>query len=132
MKFQFDKKYFLLFLVILVAEIIFLVLVTNPVIVRTAGNLLGVILIYCFLQTFFNFNKAKTIIMIGVLALLVEFSQAFHVFEKWGIQDNTFLAAIPGNTFDVNDIWAYVAGCAMIYMLEFSNDNKRPKKRKLF
>lgn len=130
--FRFDKKYGLIFLAILIVEIIIALFVNNPIIRGSVGDVLVVILIYCFIQTFFNLDKAKTIIGVGIFAILIEISQAFNFVEKLGLQDNQFASTVIGNTFDMNDIWSYVAGCALVYMLEFSNENTRPKKRKLF
>lgn len=130
--FRFDKKYGLIFLAILIIEIIIALFIDNPIIRGAVGDVLVVILIYCFIQTFLNFDKAKTIIGVGIFAVLIEISQAFNLVEKLGLQENKFASTIIGNTFDINDIWAYIAGCAVVYMLEFSNENTRPKKRKLF
>lgn len=130
--FRFDKKYGLIFLAILIVEIIIALFVKNPMIRGSVGDILVVILIYCFIQTFFNFDKAKTIIGVGIFAILLEISQAFNLVQKLGLQDNKFTSTVIGTTFDMNDIWAYVAGCALVYMLELSNENTRPKKRKLF
>lgn len=130
--FRFDKKYGLIFLAVLIAEIIIALFIKNPTIRGSIGDVLVVILIYCFIQTFFNFDKAKTIIGVGIFAILIEILQAFDLIEKLNLQDNKLASTVIGTTFDMNDIWAYVAGCALVYMLEFSNENKRPKKRKLF
>lgn len=132
MKFRFSKKYFLFFLTVLIVETFIALFIKSQTIRGTVGDLLVVVLIYYFIQAFFAADKAKTIIVVGVLAVLVEFTQAFHLAEKLGVGDNPFFTAILGTTFDVNDLWAYVAGCAMVYILEFSNENPRPRKRKLF
>ena len=132
MKFRFSKKYFLFLLAVLIVETLIALFIKNQTIRGTVGDLLVVVLIYCFIQAFFAADKAKTIIAVGVLAVLVEFTQAFDLAEKLGVGDNPLFTAILGTTFDVNDIWAYVAGCAMVYILEFSNENPRPRKRKLF
>lgn len=130
--FRFDKKYGLIFLALLIVEIIIALFIKNPMIRGSVGDILVVILIYCFIQTFFNFDKAKTIVGVGIFAILLEIAQGFNLVEKLGLQDNKFASTIIGTTFDMNDIWAYIAGCALVYMLEFSNENTRPKKRKLF
>ena len=130
MKFRFDKKYFLYFLGLLIVEILIALFVENPMIRGSVGDVLVVILIYCFIQAFFQINKKKTIIGVGIFALLVEISQAFHLVEKLNLQDNKFFATVLGTTFDLNDIWAYLAGCAVVWMLEFYDDDSRPKKKK--
>lgn len=130
MKFRFDKKYVLLFSALLIVEILIALFVESKIIRGSVGDVLVVILIYCFIQTFFAWDKKKTIIGVGVFAILVEILQAFNLVEKLGLQNNKFASTIIGTTFDMNDVWAYVAGCALVYMLEFYDDNSRPKKKK--
>ncbi len=130
MKFRFDKKYFLFFLGLLIVEILIALFVENPMIRGSVGDVLVVILIYCFIQAFFQINKKKTIIGVGIFALLVEISQAFQLVEKLNLQDSKFFSTVLGTTFDLNDIWAYLAGCAVVWMLEFYDDDSRPKKKK--
>ncbi|NLN34181.1 MAG: DUF2809 domain-containing protein [Flavobacteriaceae bacterium] len=130
MKFRFDKKYFLYFLGLLIVEILIALFVENPTIRGAIGDVLVVILIYCFIQAFFQINKKKTIIGVGIFALLVEISQAFQVVEKLNLQNSKFFATVLGTTFDLNDVWAYLAGCAVVWMLEFYDDESRPKKKK--
>lgn len=130
MKFRFDKKYFLYFLGLFIVEILIALFVGNPMIRGSVGDVLVVILIYCFLQAFFQVDKKKTIIGVGIFAFLVEISQAFNLVEKLNLQDNKFFSTVLGTTFDLNDIWAYLAGCAVVYILEFYDDDSRPKRKK--
>jgi|SRR5690606_703886 len=130
MKFRFDKKYFLYFLGLLIVEILIALFIQNETIRGAIGDVLVVILIYCFLQAIFQMDKKKTIIGVGIFALVVEISQAFKLVEKLNLQDSKFFSTVLGTTFDLNDIWAYVAGCAVVWMLEFYDDDSRPKKKK--
>lgn len=132
MKFRFHKTYGLIFAALLAVEILIAIFVENETIRGSFGDVLVVALIYCFIQTFLNLNRLKTIVGVGVFAILIEVLQAFNFVERLNLQDNKLASTVLGTTFDMNDIWAYVAGCALIYMLEFSNENPRPKRRKLF
>ena len=96
------------------------------------GDVLVIGLIYCFILMLFEINKKKTIIGIGVFALLVEFSQAIHLVEKLGFEDNKFISTVLGNHFDLNDIWAYVAGGALIWILEFYDEKPTKRRRNFF
>jgi len=130
MKFRFDKKYAFYFAVLLIAEILIALFVENPNLRGSIGDVLVVILIYCFIQTFLELNKKKTIIGVGIFSVLMEISQAFDLVERLNLTENTLFATILGTTFDLNDIWAYLAGCSIIWMLEFYDDDSRPKKKK--
>ena len=128
--FRFDKKYALYFLGLLIVEILIALFIKNEIIRGAIGDVLVVILIYCFIQTFLKVDKKKTIIGVGIFAILIEVAQAFKLVEKLNLQDNKFFSTVIGTTFDLNDIWAYVAGCALVWMLEFYDDDSRPKKKK--
>lgn len=132
MKFRFHKTYALLFVILLVTEILIAVYAEDKMLRGFAGDVLVIGLIYCFILMLFEVNKKQTIIGIGVFALLVEISQAFHLVEKLGFQNNKFFTTILGTHFDFNDIWAYVAGCALIWMLEFYDEKPTKRRRKLF
>ena len=113
-------------------EILIALFIKNPVIRGSLGDVLVVILIYCFIQSFLSVDKLKTIIGVGLFAIAIEISQAFDLVEKLNLQDNKWISIALGRTFDFNDLWAYIAGCGVIYLLEFHEDKSRPKKRKLF
>ena len=130
MKFRFHKKYALYFLGLLIVEILIALYATNETVRGSIGDLLVVILIYCFIQAFFEVNKTKTIIGVGIFAILVEILQAMNMVEKLNLQDNKIMSTILGTTFDLNDIWSYIAGCAIVYMLENYDQNERPRKKK--
>ena len=131
MKFRSNLKYFLLFISLLIVEILIAMFVTNPMIRGSVGDVLVVILIYCFIQSFFAWNKKKTIIGVGIFAILVEISQAFHLVDKLGLQDSKFFSTIIGTTFDLNDTWAYLAGCTVVWLLEFYEDKPTKRNKKL-
>lgn len=128
MKFRFNKKYALFFIGLLAAELSIAFFVKNPLIRDNIGDLLVVALLYCFLLTFFEVNKVRAIIGVWVFALLVEISQAYHLIEILNMQDSKLAQLILGTTFDFNDILSYTAGCVILYILEFSEDNSRPRK----
>jgi hypothetical protein len=132
MKFRFHKIYALLFVVLLIIEILIVLYAKDEMLRGFVGDILVVGLIYCFILMLFDINKKKTIIGIGVFALLVEISQAFHLVEKLGFQDNKIISTIMGTNFDFNDIWAYAAGCALIWILEFYDEKPTKRRRKLF
>lgn len=131
MQFRFNKRYFIYFSILLIVEILIALLIKNPLIRGNVGDVLVVILIYCFIQAFSSIDKLTTIIGVGIFAVVVEISQAFHLLEKLNLENNQFLSIILGRTFDFDDLWAYMMGCVLIYILEFQGNNSRPKKRKL-
>lgn len=130
MKFRFEIKYFLIFSLILLSEILIAVYAKDETLRGFVGDVLVVILIYSLILSFFEVNKKKTLIWIALFAILVEISQAFHLVEKLGLGSNKFFSILLGNHFDANDILAYISGCIIIYLLEFYEDGSKPRKKK--
>lgn len=75
------------------------------------GDVLVVILIYTFIQSFFYFDKTKTIIGVFLFACAIEFAQHFHFAELLGFKDNKIAMIFLGNSFSWIDILCYVFGC---------------------
>ena len=75
------------------------------------GDVLVVILIYTFIQSFFDFDKTKTIIGVFLFACAIEFAQHFHFAELLGFKDNKIAMIVLGNSFSWIDILCYVFGC---------------------
>lgn len=131
MRFRFNKTYALLFAVLVIAEIL-IVLYGSGDLRNYAGDILVMGLIYCFLLAFMDLNRKKTIIWIGVFALVIEVLQLIPLVGELGLQNNRLATTILGTQFDFNDLWAYVAGCGLIYLLEFYDEKPSGRKRKLF
>lgn len=127
---RFNKKYALYFLGLFVVQILIGAFIKNPAFQENVGNMILVITIYCLLQALFNFNKKWTIFGVGIAAFVFEISKSYDIIEKLNLGDNHTLASLFGSGFNFNNVWSYLVGCAIIYMLEFYNDNTRPKKKK--
>lgn len=75
------------------------------------GDVLVVILIYTFIQTFFKIDKTKTIFGVFIFACTIEFAQYFHFAELLGLKENKIAMIVLGNSFSWIDILCYVFGC---------------------
>ena len=75
------------------------------------GDVLVVILIYTFIQTFFKIDKTKTILGVFIFACAIEFAQYFHFAELLGLKENKIAMIVLGNSFSWIDILCYVFGC---------------------
>ena len=83
------------------------------------GDVLVVILIYTFIQSFFDFDKTKTIIGVFLFACAIEFAQYFHFGELLGFKDNKIAMIVLGNSFSWIDILCYALGCLLVLILNF-------------
>ena len=85
------------------------------------GDVLVVILIYTFIQTFFKIDKTKTIIGVFLFACAIEFAQHFHFAELLGFKDNKIAMIFLGNSFSWIDILCYVFGCILVLLTSVIN-----------
>lgn len=83
------------------------------------GDVLVVILIYTFIQSFFDFDKTKTIIGVFLFACAIEFAQHLHFAELLGFKDNKIAMIVLGNSFSWIDILCYALGCLLVLIFNF-------------
>lgn len=130
MKIRFNKKYGLCSVGLILIGVLLMFWIKDAEFNRNVGNVVFVILIYCLLLTFVEINKKATIIGIGVFALIFEVSKIFGWVKEVGLSENFIFSNLLGDKFNFDNVWSYVAGCAMIWLLEFYKDEKHPRKRK--
>ena len=118
MKFQFNKNYFFLFLLLLIVEILIALFVHDSFIRPYIGDLLVVVLIYCFVKAFFTTPVMKTAIAVLLFACVIEVLQYFNYADKLGLQHSKVARIIIGSSFDWKDIVAYVAGTLLLLLIE--------------
>lgn len=116
---KFNPKYFFATLVLFFTEVAIATVFKEIVGLRAFfGDVLVVILMYTFIQTFFKFDKTKTIIGVFIFACAIEFAQYFHFGELLGFKNNKLVMIVLGNSFSWIDILCYGLGCIAIFIIE--------------
>lgn len=108
--FTFRKRYFAVTAILLFVEILIAVFIHDDFIRPYLGDFLVVILMYCFVRSFFWISSRKAAALVLVFACLVEVSQYFHFISYFGWQNSAFARAIFGSSFAWRDIGAYILG----------------------
>jgi hypothetical protein len=116
--FRFQKNYFLLTSLIFLIEILIAKFVHDHFIRPFVGDILVVILIYCFIKSFSNVSVLSAAISVLIFSYLVEILQYFDIITKLNLQHSKFARTIIGTSFDWKDILAYSAGTAIILVFE--------------
>ncbi|WP_104734499.1 ribosomal maturation YjgA family protein [Hanstruepera ponticola] len=124
MKRHFNKTYFISFIILFIAEVLIESFLKNGFIRHTFGDFLVVILLYCFIKSFFNLKT--TLVAFGVLlfAYGVEFLQMTSMLEALNLQNNQFAKIVLGTTFHISDLVAYTIGVMFVILIEISIDKK--------
>ena len=118
MKLQFNKNYFLIFLLIIIIEILIALFIHDSFIRPYFGDLLVVILIYCFIKSFYPTPKVKTAIAVLLFACSIETLQYFSLADQLGLQHSKVARIMIGSSFDWKDIAAYIAGIVLLLFIE--------------
>lgn len=113
----FNKKYFLAFIVILLIEILIATYATG-FLRHTIGDVLAVILLYCFIKNFLTVSITKTLIIVLVISFSIEFLQLTNLQDIYPERMEKYLRIILGNSFDVGDLLTYCIGALLIFIFE--------------
>jgi hypothetical protein len=118
---KFNLKYFLLTILIFIAEVLIATTFKNFVFLRSYfGDVLVVVLIYTFIQSFFQFDKTKTIIGVLIFSFVIEFLQYFHFAEVLGFGNNKIAMIVLGNSFSWIDILCYAIGAVIVWFVDIN------------
>lgn len=117
-QFTFNKTYFALTILIFLIELGIALFIRDQFIRPFVGDLLVVVLLYCFFKTFLNHSPLKVGIGVLLFAYTIEILQYFNFVEALGLQSNRILAVALGSTFDVWDLVVYTIGVGLVLGIE--------------
>ncbi len=116
--FTFRFNYFILTIVLLVTEIAIAIFVHDDFGRPYLGDVLVVMLMYCFFKSFVNIAVKKLLVFVLLFAFTIELLQYFKFVKLLGLQHSTFANVVLGNSFAWNDMLAYTAGILIVLFLE--------------
>ncbi|MFJ1472643.1 DUF2809 domain-containing protein [Capnocytophaga cynodegmi] len=116
MKFQFNKKYFLQAVSLLLIEVLIATIFRKIYFLRAyVGDILVVMLIYTFVLSFLKVkNKDKLLVGIFLFAVAIEILQFFKIAELLGFSKGSIGYILMGNYFSWEDIICYAVGCILL------------------
>lgn len=120
----FNKKCGIAFVSIFLIEILIALYVHDNFIRPFFGDILVIILIYCFIKILFPVKSIFLPLGIFIFAVGVEIAQFFNLVKILGLQDNYFAKVVMGTVFDINDIVCYFIGFALLVVWQLFVDNK--------
>jgi len=124
----FNSKYFLLTILIFVIEVLIALFLHDKIIRPYIGDVLVVILIYCFIKAFIKLSVYKVAIFVLLFSFCIEFLQYLHIIEKLGLQNSKIAKTVIGTSFAWIDLVCYVTGVIIILVFE----KRLPKKLIIF
>lgn len=118
MKIHFSKLYFVFFLLLFVIEVLIALFIHDDFIRPYIGDVLVVILIYCFLMSFLSVSKIKILVFVLVFSFAIEFFQYFNLVVVLGLEDVKLAKVVLGNSFSGIDLLCYVVGISIVFIIE--------------
>lgn len=122
--FRFNRTYFLLAVLLFIIEVLIALYVHDAIIRPYIGDLLVVILLYCFVRAFVNTNPVRTALGVLLFAYLIEVLQYLNIVKHLGLQHSRLANIVIGNSFEWIDMIAYTAGIVLIIVVEYWRKRK--------
>lgn len=116
--FTFKRNYFVVAAIIFVIEVLIALYVRDQFVRPYLGDVLVVILMYCFLRAFIDLPTLPTAVFVLLFAFTIEYLQYIHIVEKLGLQNSKVMSTVLGTSFAWNDMLAYIAGFIIIVVGE--------------
>ena len=119
--FTFNKNYFALTLLVFLTELGIALYVDDTFIRPYFGDVLVVILIYCFVKSFLKLPVLKVALFVLLFAFTIEFLQYLNIVEKLGLQNSKLARTVIGTSFSWEDVVCYILGIAIVVAFEKYN-----------
>ncbi len=126
---RFNKKYFFFSLLLLLIEIYIGFFVHDNFVRPYIGDLLVVILIYCFIRSFFEIVVWKLALGVLVFSYIIETLQYVRIVELLGLSNSRFASTMIGTSFAWWDIVAYTIGIGIVLLFEYRTKSAVTPKR---
>jgi glycopeptide antibiotics resistance protein len=125
----FNLKYGLWALLLFLVEVFIALFIKDNFVRPFIGDVLVIILIYCFLRAFWRIPAKPTILGVFLFACLVEVLQYVNIVDILGLQGNKVMAVAIGSHFDWKDIIAYGVGYWVVLWLDTNPQSSFQPKR---
>jgi hypothetical protein len=115
---KFNKIYFLLALLIFAIEAMIALFVHDRIIRPYIGDVLVVVLIYCFAKSFFKLPVLPTAVGVLVFSFGIETLQYFNIVEILGLAHSGLARTVIGTSFAWTDLLCYCCGIGLVLFAE--------------
>ncbi|WP_370524381.1 DUF2809 domain-containing protein [Bacteroides sp. 224] len=109
--------YALCFIALFAIEVLIALHVRDQIIRPYVGDILVVVLVYCFARIFISKPLRLLPLWVFLFACGVEVMQYFQIATLLNLQNNTVARIVIGSTFDWKDIMCYTVGCLPLFLI---------------
>ncbi|MEO6548041.1 MAG: DUF2809 domain-containing protein [Ferruginibacter sp.] len=120
---KFNLLYFATAIILFIIEILIARYAHDKFVRPYIGDLLGVILLYCFIKSFIVLRVLVIAAAVLAFSYIVEVMQYFNIINKLGLQHSKIARVVMGTSFAWMDILAYTIGIALMLCIEKAQGN---------
>lgn len=114
----FNKNYFALTILLFITECLIALYIDDAFIRPYFGDVLVVILIYCFVKSFLKIPVLPCIIFVLLFSYSIEILQYLNLVEKLHLEKSRLARTVLGSSFSWADLVAYTFGALAILLFE--------------
>lgn len=114
----FNKNYFALVILFFCIEIFIALFVNDRFIRPYLGDILVVILIYCFLKSFLQLPVLTVAIFVLIFSFTIEFLQFINIVEILHLEKSKIARTVIGTSFSWIDLLTYIFGIIIVLFVE--------------
>lgn len=116
--FKFDKKSFVIAIIIFLIEVIIALYIKDKIIRPFVGDILVVLFIYYFIKAFINTKTINIAIFTLIFSFVVEILQYFNFVEMIGLGHNKAARIIIGTSFSWIDLLCYFIEFVLLFFID--------------
>lgn len=114
----FNKSYFGFAIIIFMIEVLIALFIDDKFVRPYLGDVLVVILIYCFFKSFLKLPIFSVAIFVLIFSFTIEFLQFFNIVEKLNLEKSKMARTVIGTSFSWIDLLSYIIGIAIVIFVE--------------
>ncbi|HLA55528.1 MAG TPA: DUF2809 domain-containing protein [Flavobacterium sp.] len=114
----FNKTYFALASFIFSIEVLIALFVNDHFVRPYLGDVLVVILIYCFLKSFLKLPVLTAAAFVLIFSFTIEWLQFLNIVGKLGLEKSKIARTVIGTSFAWIDLLTYVSGILIVIIVE--------------
>jgi hypothetical protein len=116
----FDKRYFGVAVLIFFVEMLIALFVDDNFVRPYLGDVLVVILIYCFIRSFVKIETRSAVAFVLLFSFTIELLQYLNVIETLGLQNSAIARTVIGTSFSWLELLCYAIGMAIVVIVEYN------------
>jgi hypothetical protein len=115
---KFNKTYFVLAILLFITEALIALYVRDTIVRPYVGDILVVILIYCFIKSFLEARVMTVAVFVLLFAFGIETLQYINIAGKLKLSESGVARTAIGTSFEWMDILCYIAGILIVLAAE--------------